>query len=123
MADEQRGFSYMMDDAPLDMRFNSEESEDGGDTGARAIINNCSEYELQEIFRQFSGEKYSGALAKCIVEQRQGTTIETTGDLKRAISKGFNLGEDDGSNSIIRRAFQALRIATNQELLSLKKFL
>lgn len=105
------------------MRFDAEEGSSDSHSGASAIINNCSEYELVEIFRTFSGEKYAGDLAKCIVEQRQGTKIETTGDLKRVISKGFNLGDDDGSNSIIRRTFQALRIATNQELLNLKKFL
>ena len=49
--------------------------------------------------------------------------IITTGDFKNVIKEGFSNSAKDDKNSMIKRAFQAIRIATNYELLNLSKFL
>ena len=49
--------------------------------------------------------------------------IRTTGDFKNVIRDGFSNSARDEKNSMIKRAFQAVRIATNYELLNLAKFL
>ena len=100
------------------MRYDGERDET-----ASNIVNNSAQYELIQIFQTFSQEKYAEKVAKAIIIERQKGKMHTTGDLKRAICKEFNLGEDNGSNPIIRRTFQALRIATNQEFLNLSAFL
>ena len=48
--------------------------------------------------------------------------INTTGDLKQIISNTFNQSSTDTFQAY-KRAFQALRIATNYELLNISKFL
>lgn len=53
---------------------------------------------------------------------RQGMIL-TTGDFKNLIREGFSNSARDEKNSMIKRAFQAIRIATNYELLNLSKFL
>jgi 16S rRNA C1402 N4-methylase RsmH len=47
----------------------------------------------------------------------------TTGQLKDAITKVFPSSAKTEKDAVIKRAFQALRIAVNQELLNLQTFL
>lgn len=51
--------------------------------------------------------------------------IKTTGDLKNIIKDAFKLKNCTISetNQAIKRGFQAIRIATNCEILNIKKFL
>lgn len=51
--------------------------------------------------------------------------INTTGELKEVIRKAFKQTQGatvDEQNKCIKRAFQAIRIATNYELLNLQRF-
>ncbi len=106
----QRGFSYRYD-APLDMRM----SQDAQVTAAH-IVNNSSEEELKEIIWEYGEERWASRIAAFIVAEREKSPIERTGQLvdiiKAAIPKG---ARRDGPHPA-RRTFQALRIATNDEL-------
>jgi 16S rRNA (cytosine1402-N4)-methyltransferase len=125
LEDDTRGFSYMRsDDQPLDMRFDSEKGSAEVST-AGEIVNHATEIELSEIFKKFGEERFHEQLAKKLVDYRksQGGMIQTTGALKEAIREAFPNSARDEKNNMIKRAFQAIRIATNYELLNLQKFM
>jgi 16S rRNA (cytosine1402-N4)-methyltransferase len=116
--DRERGFGYKgPDEQPLDMRYNKNEG-----VTAEEIINNATEMELSEVFKRFGDERYHELLARKIVEAR-GSRITTTGDLKKIIRDEFSNSIQSDRNQMIKRIFQALRIATNQEILNIQKFL
>ena len=102
------------------MRFDSEKDHTDLST-ASDIINHATELELSEIFKKFGEERFHEHLAKKLVDFRKshGGLISTTGDLKEAIRSAFPNSARDEKNNMIKRAFQAIRIATNYELLNL----
>ena len=112
----ERGFSYH-DDAPLDMRMDTSQA-----LSAREIVNTWSEDDLTRILRDYGEENWSRQIARVICDRRRNRPVETTGDLvsiiDAAIPKKFR--SKDGSHPA-RRAFQALRIAVNDELDPLDK--
>lgn len=111
----ERGFSYHKD-APLDMRM----SQSG--ISAADIVNNCSVSELCSIFNDFGEEKFAYKIAKKIESVRQETKIETTLQLADIIASAVPAAaRRDGHPA--RKCFQAIRIAVNGELDSLKSVL
>lgn len=103
-----RGFSYHAD-APLDMRMSQE------GTTAADLLRELSERELADIFFRFGEEKYSRAIARAIVQQRETQPLTTTGELAELIKAAYPAAaRRDGHPA--RRVFQALRIAVNAEL-------
>ena len=115
----ERGFSYMVEDAPLDMRMDQDQA-----LTAREIVNTWSAEEIARILREYSEEKWAVRIAQIICEHRARKPLETTGDLvacvDAAIPKKVRM-QDNGHSA--RRTFQALRIAVNDELDPLKKAL
>ena len=111
--DGARGFSFMQD-APLDMRMNQEDSKTAAD-----VVNNYSMYELCDIFYAYGEESLSKAIAKKIIDSRPiNTTLELVEVIKSAVGlKYFNLHHPE------RKIFQAIRIEVNSELDVLKKVL
>lgn len=109
-----RGFSYMKD-APLDMRMDSDNP-----LTAFRVVNTYDKDNLKKIFYEYGEEKWSSRIADFIVEKRQISPIETTGQLvdiiKAAIPKKARL---DGGHPA-KRCFQAIRIEVNGELRILK---
>ena len=107
----QRGFSYH-DDAPLDMRMDQSQA-----LTAAEIVNTWPEDALNRVFRDYGEEKWARQIARVICDRRRSEPILRTGQLVNiidaAIPKKFRQG--DGSHPA-RRAFQALRIAVNDEL-------
>ena len=78
--------------------------------------------ELTRIFRDYGEERMAGRIARNIVTAREKAPIETTSDL-RAVVVG-TLGEKRGDQKDpATRVFQGLRIATNEELSGLERFL
>ena len=108
---KNRGFSFM-EDSKLDMRFNQE-----GDINAADIINKSSISELADIMYYFGEERRSRLIAKKIFEHRP---IEKVQDLVTIIKK---CTPPNKRNKTMARVFQSFRIAVNDELENLKKFM
>lgn len=111
----ERGFSYKYN-APLDMRMSQE-----GVTAAD-LINSLSTDELAKIFRDYGEEKFAYKIANNIVRQRENSKIETTVQLADIIAASYPAAARRDGNPA-RKCFQALRIAVNDELGSLKSAL
>ncbi len=108
----QRGFSFSTD-GPLDMRMGSE-----GATAAE-LVNTAEEEDLVSLFWRYGEERRSRAVARAIVRQRPlGSTNELSRLIERVIprKKGQRIHP-------ATRVFQALRIAVNDELGQLERFI
>jgi len=112
--DAARGFSFRFD-APLDMRMGAE-----GRTAAD-LVNDFDEYELTRILRGYGEEPMARRIARAIVAARTEAPIDTTARLAEVIRsvKKPRYNEIDPSTL----TFQALRIATNEELVGLDRFI
>lgn len=108
--DESRGFSYSKE-ARLDMRMDQSQELD-----AHTIVNNYSEYELVNIFRNNADVKLPKVVANAIIKNRP---INTTGELVDIIRDSLPAKIVRMKNPA-KAVFQALRIAVNNELESLK---
>ena len=114
----ERGFSFQQD-GPLDMRLDPSHAEP-----ASTLIKRLSERELADVFWNYGEERYSRRIARKIVETRRRAPLETTtqlADLVRSCvprPRGQRHPIDPAT-----RVFQALRIAVNDELGTLERFL
>ncbi|MCX6736826.1 MAG: 16S rRNA (cytosine(1402)-N(4))-methyltransferase RsmH [Candidatus Parcubacteria bacterium] len=104
-----KGFSFLKDE-PLDMRFGKE-----GLT-ASEIVNTYSLEALTDLIRNYSQEKYAYSIAQAITKFRQRKPIVTTFDLIDIIKHSTPLNYEHRRIHPATRTFQALRIATNNEL-------
>jgi len=112
--DADRGFSFRFD-APLDMRMGAE------GTSAADLVNGLDEESLAAVLRDYGEEPSARRIARAIVEARSVERIETTGRLAqivRSVKKGRPREIDPATLT-----FQALRIAVNEELTGLDRFL
>lgn len=109
-----RGFSFQRPDEPLDMRFDPS----GGPTAAD-LLNTASEAELARVFRELGEEPRAARLARAIVQRRRARPFRLVGDLLQVISGA--LGPRRSRLHPATRAFQALRVATNDELGALRE--
>jgi len=107
-----RGFSFLRD-GPLDMRFDLEEGLTAAD-----LVNTLPEWELADILYRYGEERRSRAIARAIVHRRP---METTQDLVAAVISV--LGPQKRGIHPATRTFQALRIAVNDELVTLEEAL
>ena len=113
-----RGFTFQKDE-PLLMTMKENPGEE--DLTARKILNTFSEETLELIIRGFGEEKYSRKIARAIVERREGKPFETTTDLVETIVGAVPAFYERGRINPATRTFQALRIATNEELTALEE--
>ncbi len=104
----ERGFSYMHD-APLDMRMDRTKN-----FSAFEVVNNYDEDSLKKIFREYGEEKFSGRIARKIVDARKNSPIKTTGELVKIIESAVPKISTGGHPA--KRVFQAVRIEVNGEL-------
>jgi 16S rRNA (cytosine1402-N4)-methyltransferase len=105
-----RGFSFSAD-GPLDMRMDSSQGESAAD-----LVNTLSEDALADIFRDYGEEKRARSLARAIVAARPITRTRELADIaERVIGRGAQKIHP------ATRAFQALRIAVNDELGELQR--
>ena len=107
----ERGFSYMSDDAPLDMRMDRRQS-----MTAKELLASISEEELCRILRQYGEERFAGRIASNIVKERTQHPIETTGQLNEIIRRSIPAKAARTGGHPSKRTFQAIRIELNQEL-------
>jgi 16S rRNA (cytosine1402-N4)-methyltransferase len=113
----ERGFSYAVD-APLDMRMDPSAEETAAD-----IVNDAPERELQQIFRGYGEERYARQIARAIVRRRRSEPFARTGELVDVIKSAIPTPARFGEGHPAKRAFQALRIAVNDELGQLEEAL
>lgn len=110
-----RGFSFQRE-GPLDMRFDPSQP-----TTAATLVNERSADELVALFRDLGDEPRARAIADRIVEQRRQAPITTTEELASLIRSVYGHRRERIDPST--RVFQALRIAVNDELSLLDRFL
>jgi len=108
--DPMRGFSYQRE-GPIDMRLDSE-----GATTAGALLARVNERDLAQIFFDFGEERRSRSIARSIVRARENGKLMTTFDLAAAVLAT----KPKNKTKTLSRIFQALRIAVNGELDSLR---
>ncbi len=111
----ERGFSFMKD-GPLDMRMGP-----SGPTAAD-LVGELPAEALAKIFFEYGEEPRSRAVARAVVQAREAAPIRTTGELRTLVAKAIGGRREEGRDPATR-VFQALRIATNRELVELGKFL
>jgi 16S rRNA (cytosine1402-N4)-methyltransferase len=112
--DASRGFSFRFD-APLDMRMGPDSKP------AAELVNTLGEAELAEIIRDYGDEPLARRIARAIVAARLEAPIETTAQLAaviRSVKKSRPIDIDPSTLT-----FQALRIAANEELVGLDRFI
>ncbi|MEK7463578.1 MAG: 16S rRNA (cytosine(1402)-N(4))-methyltransferase RsmH [Patescibacteria group bacterium] len=114
----KRGFTFKNDE-PLIMTFKKNPQE--GDLTAQQIVNTWEEANIADIIYGYGEEKYSRRIARAIVNYREKKSIETTGELVEIISHSVPGFYRKGRLHPATRTFQALRIAVNDELNTLKK--
>ncbi|EAR90512.2 16S rRNA methyltransferase (macronuclear) [Tetrahymena thermophila SB210] len=113
------GFSYLRN-GKLDMRYNQSSQTNS----AADILNKASYLELFEIIRQYGEDPNADVISQMIIKQRQIKPFETTKDVVDLIledQSGYSF--KGGQYKAITKLFQALRIATNQELTNLQVFM
>ncbi|MFH1675282.1 MAG: 16S rRNA (cytosine(1402)-N(4))-methyltransferase RsmH [Pseudomonadota bacterium] len=112
-----RGFSFMRDE-PLDMRMNKHET-----TTAAELVNRLSKEELSRLLWHYGEERWSRKIAEAVMGYRRKKMITSTRELAEIVRSAV---PPTGKRSRIDPAtqtFQALRIAVNRELKSLKNLL
>jgi 16S rRNA (cytosine1402-N4)-methyltransferase len=113
-----RGFSFLREE-PLDMRMDVRSAQT-----AAELVNRLKQDELQRLFQEYGEERWSGRIARRIVETRRRQPIRTSGELARIVCEAAPAG-GRGRPRIhpATRVFMALRIAVNRELERLEEFL
>ena len=109
--DPERGFTYRVEDAPLDMRMDRRQ-----EFTAKELINTYSEMELYRIIRDYGEDKFAKNIAKHIVAARAKKPIETTGELTEIIKAAIPAKIRMNAGHPAKRTFQAIRIELNKEL-------
>ena len=107
-----RGFTFSHDE-PLDMRF---DSSDGSRETAAEILATRSSEALTQLFRDYGEERFASRIARTIVAERQRAATLTSGQLFALIQMTLPADTRWRAARHAARIFQALRIATNQEL-------
>jgi len=109
--DASRGFSFRYE-APLDMRM-------GPDSRSAAeIVNDSSEEELARILRDYGEEPRARRIARAIVEGRPVETTTRLAEIVKSVKRAKKPHDIDPATL----TFQAVRIAANEELVGLDRF-
>jgi 16S rRNA (cytosine1402-N4)-methyltransferase len=107
MDDPARGFTYKYE-GPLDMRMNPERGQP-----ASELLAKIDESALAALLRANADEPEADELARALLKRRPSTTTELAACVHSA----------GGDEDCVRRVFQALRIAVNDEFGALDAFL
>jgi 16S rRNA (cytosine1402-N4)-methyltransferase len=114
----RRGFSFRFEE-PLIMTLNDSPSDQ--ELTAKIIVNEFSEESLANVIFAYGEERFARRIARAIVEYRQQSPIEFTSQLsdivKRAIPGKFQSKKIHPAT----KTFQAIRIAVNNELETIKE--
>lgn len=117
LEDDSRGFSFQSN-RPLDMAFGPSSKISTID-----LLRTTSVPELSRMFREYGEEPRAYQLAKAIDKSRKEKPIKSTGDLLDIIYKNLPARARNEKVHPATKVFQALRMATNDEINSLEKAL
>jgi 16S rRNA (cytosine1402-N4)-methyltransferase len=101
-----RGFSFKHD-GPLDMRMNPQRG-----LSATELLARTSAEKLHAILDENADEPRSAIIADALAGQRIERTRELAQTVRAALPRGVR---EDDAEATVRRVFQALRIAVNDE--------
>ena len=110
-----RGFSFM-NEGPLDMRMDLSQEMD-----AKRFVNQADALDMAYVFKHYGEERFSGRIARAIVEARSHAPIESTHALAEIVKQANPKWEKHKHPAT--RVFQAIRIHINQELTDLELIL
>ncbi len=110
--DPSRGFTVKFA-GPLDMRMNPQRG-----SPAAALLERTTPSALKILLEENADEPRAALLADVLA----GKKIATTSELAKAVRSALNLKRDEADDTI-RRVFQALRIAVNEEFSALESLL
>ncbi len=111
--DPSRGFSVKLD-GPLDMRMNPQRGQP-----ASAFLEKVGLAEFAELLVENSDEPHARELAAALA----GKSFSTTASLAKAVRAALPRLSRDELDITVRRVFQAIRIAVNDEFAALDTFL
>lgn len=115
LSDAKRGFSFFKN-GPLDMRMDPNLT-----VSAIDLVKALNKGELMQLFTKFGEERLSKQIAEEIIIRRT-TSLDSTIDLARIIEDVYRrCGIKKSRIAPATKAFQALRIAVNDELNALEE--
>lgn len=112
----ERGFAFRRD-GPLDMRFDPDRGRPASD-----LVNGLPPEELATILFRYGEEPRSRRIAAAIARERERAPIVSTARLAEVVGGAVG-GRRGQAIHPATRTFQALRIATNDELTALERAL
>lgn len=119
----ERGFTFKAD-GPLDMRMNPQHGQP-----AAVLLSKLNAAELEKLLTTNADEPLAASLAPAILEAHASYPLKTTFDLSNVVAdvvkrrKQYSADRGNEIKETIRRVFQALRIAVNDEFGALDSFL
>jgi len=113
--DGERGFSFLQD-GPLDMRMDTTR----GETAAQ-WLSYAEAGEIAQVLKEYGEERFSRRIAAAIVAAREERPILSTARLAQIVSEANPKWERHKHPAT--RAFQAIRIKVNRELVDLEQLL
>ena len=114
-----RGFSFLTDE-PLNMSYGAKPA--SGFT-ASEILNSWSEKAIADALFGYGEERFARRIAKAVAARREVAPIKTTLEFVEIINDSVPSFYRHGRLHPATRSFQALRIAVNDELGVLERFL
>lgn len=113
--DGERGFSFLQD-GPLDMRMDTTSGETAAEWLAYAGVD-----EIAQVLKEYGEERFARRIAAAIVAARGEGAITSTARLAQVVSEANPKWERHKHPAT--RAFQAIRIKVNRELVDLEELL
>lgn len=108
--DPARGFTFKAS-GPLDMRMNPRRGE-----SAQELIARLGVSDLATLLADYADEPHAQVVASCLAGRRLLTTQDLAATVTEAIVTALPIVSAAGLDQAVRRVFQALRIAVNDEL-------
>jgi 16S rRNA (cytosine1402-N4)-methyltransferase len=114
----RRGFSFRFDE-PLIMTLNDSPTDQ--ELTAKIIVNEFSEESLSNIIFAYGEERFARRIAREIVEYRKQKPIEFTSQLADIVKRSIPYRFQSKKIHPATKTFQAIRIAVNNELETIKE--
>lgn len=111
--DPSRGFSFKTS-GPLDMRMNP-----GRGVSAADWLEKISAKKLEIILHENADEPRAESISQALA----GQSFASTQALTQAVRESVRIGNESEMDLTVRRVFQAIRIAVNEEFTALESFL